>query len=283
MEADPWDEANWIHANPALGSFLSKEALRQEAMEAKGDPTKENSFRQFRLNQRVQQVTRWMPLHIWDASAGMVDPTKLAGRTCFGGLDLASTTDLAAWALLFPGENGEPHEVIWRFYTPEAQVPFLDRHTAGQASVWARQGLLVATPGDWIDYETIHRQIEADKARYRLVQVGYDQKEAAATAQFMQSVGLSIEPVAQGFALSGALKEMMRLTKADLLRNGGHPVARWNADSAEVRQDDQERIKVVKPDRKKSGKRIDGIAALANAIQVWQVWQAEEPKAVNLW
>jgi phage terminase large subunit-like protein len=280
MEADPWDEKNWYHANPALGSFLSLAALREEALDAKNDPTKENSFRQFRLNQRVSQVTRWMPLHIWDAQGNVqtVDPVRLHGRPCYAGLDLASTTDLAAWALFFPAEGDEPHEVLWQFWTPEAQIPFLDKHTAGMASVWRRQGLLNATEGDWIDYEDIHRQITQDHGAYRIVQVGYDQKEATATAQFMQGLGLDIYPVYQGFALSGSLKELMRLTKSERLRHGGHPVARWNADSAEVRQDDQERIKLVKPTRQASGKRIDGIAALANAIKSWRDSAKEEPE-----
>lgn len=46
-DADPWDEANWYHANPALGDFLSLAALREEALEARNDPLKENAFRQF--------------------------------------------------------------------------------------------------------------------------------------------------------------------------------------------------------------------------------------------
>ncbi len=282
MDADPWDEANWYHANPALGQFFSLDSLRQEALEARNDPTRENSFRQFHLNQWVSQVTRWIPLHVWDAEHRLPTEEDLANEPCFAGLDLASTTDLAAWVLLFPHGPNEPLDVLWRFFTPEAQLPFLDRHTGDQASVWARSGLLTVTEGDWIDYDTIHAQIEADKQSFRIVKVGYDQKEATATAQHMQKLGLDIEPVTQGYGLSGALKELMRLIKASQLNHGFHPVARWNADSAEVRRDDLERIKLVKPMRDASGKRIDGLAALANAIHVWQQG-VEEEAVVNLW
>lgn len=271
VSLDPFDERNWKWPNPALDSFLDRSSLRKAATEARNEPEKENGYRQFRCNQRVSQVTRWIPLHLWDASRGLVDPEQLKGRTCFAGLDLASTTDLAAWVLLFPGEPNEPLDVLWRFWTPEAQLPFLDRHTGGQASVWARSGLLETTEGDWIDYDVIHRNIEADKRDYRIVKVGYDQKEATATAQFMQGLGLDIDPVTQGYALSGALKELMRLIKAAQFRHGGHPVARYCVDSAEVRRDDMDRIKVVKPDRHASGKRIDGLAAAGNAIHVWQL------------
>jgi phage terminase large subunit-like protein len=278
------DERNWYWANPALGRFKNVETLRTQALEAQNDPAKENEFRQFQLNQRVSQVTRWMPLHVWDLPANIqtIDESKLAGRTCYAGLDLASTTDLAAWVLLFPPDNDtDAYQLLWRFWVPEERLPELDKHTGGLASVWAKQKLLYATEGDWIDYTgnqfgmsngvpSIHRQIRADKKKFRIRMVGYDKAEAAATAQFMQKIGLKITPVMQGYGLSLALKEMMRLTKSQRWQHGGHPVAQWNADSAETRSNDTGLIKLVKPDRDASGKRVDGIAAAANALWVEQ-------------
>lgn len=278
-DADPFDEKNWYLANPALGTFKTLRAMRTQALEAKNEPAKENAFRQFQLNQRVSQVTRFMPLHLWDATAGIVDEAALAGETCFAGLDLASTTDLAAWVLLFPpaGER-EHYEVLWRFWTPDAQISRLDKYTANQASVWVRDGLLVATDGDWIDYDgAIHPKIASDARTFRIAKVGYDSKEATATAQYMQGLELEIESIYQGFGLSSAIKESMRLTKAKVLHHGGHAVARWNADSVETKQDDQERLKLVKPVRAKTGKRIDGYAALCNAIKTYQL-TIEEPE-----
>lgn len=288
LDVDPWDESNWGHANPALGTFKSLTEMRSMASEARAEPEKENAFRQLQLNQRVAQVTRWMPLHLWDGASGLVVEPDLVGRTCFAGLDLASTTDLAAWVLRFPAEDGKPAAVLWRFWTPEEQVKHLDRYTAGRASTWVKQRMLIATEGNWIDYEgdpttgqsgtglAIHPQIKADHGLYRIVKVGYDEAQATATAQFMQRIGLDIAKVTQGFGVSGALKEIMRMVKHDaaatdghlLLAHGGHPVARWCADSAEVKRDDGDRLKLVKPDREKSGARIDGLAALANAIKV---------------
>jgi phage terminase large subunit-like protein len=82
----PWqDEAWWHYSNPALGSFLSIEALRDEAREARLSPRRQNTFRQFRLNQWVQQVTRWIDLGEWDAGAGLVVEDRLRHRPCFAG------------------------------------------------------------------------------------------------------------------------------------------------------------------------------------------------------
>ena len=53
MDADPWDEANWYLANPALGDFRSLEDMREMAEKAKRMPAAEAAFRNLYLNQRV--------------------------------------------------------------------------------------------------------------------------------------------------------------------------------------------------------------------------------------
>jgi phage terminase large subunit-like protein len=268
-DADIWDERNWKWPNPALDDFLSRQALRDEAKEAREDPTKENSFRQFRGNQHVQQVTRWIPLHVWDQNLGLVVEDQLVGRRCFGGLDLSTTADLTALCWFFPGTK-QPHEALWRFWVPEDVIPHLDRFTAGKASVWVREGVLRTTEGSVIDYDKVHRQIEQDAKKFDVQDIGIDRWNSAATVGKVEKAGINAVLVGQGYAgLSAPMKELMRLLKSQELNHGGNPVARWNADSVEVKQDDAENIKPVKPEREKSGKRIDGIVALVMAIDGW--------------
>lgn len=297
VSTDPWDERNWRWPNPALGTFKRIASMREEAIEARNDPAKENAFRQFELNQRRQQVTRWMTLDRWDACDSSVDEDALAGRRCWAGLDLSATTDLTGWVLIFPPvDDAEPWQILWRAWTPAAMLPLLDRHLGGDASVWARAGHLRITEGDWIDYSgdldtglsahgldgvpvqlAVHPQIRADAERFSITGVGYDPKEAASTAQFMQSIGLEVNPIYQGFGLSSGLKEIMRLVLARQLATGGHPVARWNAESAEIRTDPEERIKLVKPARAAAGARVDLIAALATGLRAMQLAEDTEP------
>lgn len=275
-DADPWDETNWPQSNPALGDFLAVQALRDEAAEARNDPTRENAFRQFRLNQWVQQVTRWMPIHVWDACGGLIVEDQLVGLPCYGGLDLAAVSDLTSLCWFFPADaadsNGQQHSVIWRHFVPEQAVARLDDHTAGQFSIWARDGFVAVTEGDVVDYSVLHDQIEADSARFAPVTIGIDRWNSVATTNWLQANIPNVLPllVSQSYAgMSAPLKEIMRLAKSQKLNHGGNPVARWCFDAVEVRQDPAENIKPVKPERVRSGKRIDAVTAAAMAVDGW--------------
>lgn len=268
-EADPWKEKNWHHANPAIKSgFLSVAQLRSEARTAKQDPEKENAWRQYRLNQWVSQTTRAIALHVWDASAGIVDAIALKGKRCFGGLDLAATSDLAALQLLFPPETpGEPFQVIGHYWSPAAAVPELDKATGGQFSIWARQGFATIVEGEVIDYEQIHERLEADRRTFGLVDLSLDPWNAAATIGWCERHRITAVPVAQTIrALSPPTKELLKLVRTKTLNHGGNPVTRWNVDALELKRDVSDNIRPVKPDRAKSGRRIDGIVALILAL-----------------
>lgn len=275
--ADPFEEENWHHANPALGDFLSIERLRQEARAAQTDLLKENSFRQYRLNQWVQQTTRAIRLEDWDKCGTLLgEPEELLGRPAYLGLDLAATTDLAALKIVFPplpselddDEEATPKlRVLSRYWMPEAMVPILDKKTGGKVSAWVRQGFIKATPGEVIDYEVIHGDIEDLGADYQILDVSLDLWNSTNTVNFLNAQGITAVAVRQTFAaLSPPTKELLRAIKAGELEHNGNPVDRWNVDAVELKRDNSDNVRPVKPDRNKSGKRIDGFVALILAI-----------------
>ncbi len=272
-DADPWDEKNWYYPNPALGDFLNIQTLRDEAAEAQADPTKENAFRQYRLNQWVSQVTRWMPLTLWDAGAGVTpDRSDLLGRDAIGGLDLAATTDLAAFALLFPPEEpGGVFDVQWRFWLMDEQFARLDKKVGGLLTKWEKLGFVKRTSGDVIDYDVIHEDIEKDAADFNLQSIRVDRWNSTATISHFEKVGIEAHTVGAGFGeFSPGMKELFKIVKEKRLQHGGNPVARWNVSSLEVKIDPNEYIKPVKiKDRGATSARIDGVVALIYAVGEW--------------
>lgn len=278
-DADPFDENNWGYANPALGEFLSISALRDEALEAKNDPTKENAWRQFRLAQWVRQAHRWMPMHLYNACPGepWLNPDyrrkELTGRVAWAGFDLAAKFDLSAWCLLVPEGSGV--HAMWRFWLPESGLTFLDKHNEGKFSRWAKQGWLTVTEGDVVDYDRIYSDIEQDARDFEIRAADADQWSMAPVIQEIEKrTGVwEVDAYNNTYQrMSPGMTELMALVKTERFWHHNNPIAKFCFDAVEVRKApyDPELIRPDKPERDRSGKRIDAVPAAAMAVNAWK-------------
>lgn len=261
---DRWDDpATWRKANPSLGVTVTEEYLAQEAEKARHSPAYQNTFRRLYLNQWTQQETRWLDLDRWDASAGVVDPGALVGQECYGGLDLSTTTDLTAFALLFPQRDGS-YMVLPEFWVPGDTAARADKRDRVPYTAWARDGYLHLTPGNVVDYQAVAARIKELSGRYRIREIAYDRWNASALVQQLQEDGATMVPTGMGFAsMSAPAKELEALMLQKKLHHGGHPVLRWCAANVAVEMDAAGNIK---PSKAKSTERIDGIVATILAL-----------------
>jgi phage terminase large subunit-like protein len=263
-DADWEDEANWYHANPALGDFLNINTLRSEAREAALKPQAQNAFRQYRLNQWVSQSSRWLDMRLWSAN-NLGALGNMTGRKCYGGLDLSSTSDFTAWVLVFPRDDGGL-DVLPRIWVPRGVMEQRHHRMHSQFEVWERTGVITVTQGDTIDYDAIEKQIAADATQFVIGGVGYDPWNASSVVAHVEDGGLACVKIPQtAQRLNGPSKEIERLLGRHSLNHAGHPALAWMADNVQVLQDAEGNIK---PSKKKSADRIDGIAALVNAVFV---------------
>lgn len=260
---DPFAEETWRKANPGFGISPTRAFLAKEAAKAKDSPADLSKFLRLHLGIRTKQVTRYLELGPWDDTAGLVDESRLAGRACHGGLDLASVNDLTAVCWDFP--DGDRHEVLWRFWLPEDRLDDLDKRTAKQGSVWVKNGFLTLTPGNVIDNDFIVDQVLKDADKFDVQTIGFDRWGATDVVRRLGDEGLTCVPVGQGFAsLSAPLKEMLRLVLSRRYVHGGNPVMRWMVDNLAVRMDPSGN---VKPDKERAADKIDGVAAAVVALK----------------
>jgi phage terminase large subunit-like protein len=258
-DADWSDEKIWQECNPGLGNFRSLDEMRSLCAKAKQTPALENTFRRLYLCQWTQQETRWMPIDAWDATAGEVIEDDLVGEVCYAGLDLASTSDIAALVLVCPDADGFM-DVLPFFWIPEGDMPARIRKDRVPYDVWIKQGLVKATPGNIIDYRTIKNDIMELQKRFNIQEVGYDRWNATQLVTELTDEAFNMIPIGQGFAsMSAPTGELMRMTLAKKIRHGGNPVLRWMANNMMVRQDPAGNLK---PDKEKSTQKIDGMVAL---------------------
>lgn len=265
-EEDDWtSEATWRKANPSLGETIGLDFLRQECRKAQEIPAYENTFRRLYLNQWTRQESRYIPMHRWDECDAPVDPDALIGRRCYGGLDLASTTDVAAFVLVFPPEeDGGAYQVLPFFWVPEEGMLERSRRDRVPYDLWVRAGLIEATPGNVIDYGAILATIDRLAIKYDIAEIAFDRWGATRIVQDLEDRGMTVAQFGQGFAsMSPPTKELLNLVLAGKLAHGGNPVLRWMADNMVVRQDPAGN---VKPDKSKSTEKIDGMVALIMAL-----------------
>lgn len=257
--------AVWLKANPGLGRILPEKYLRERVAEAEGIPASENTVRRLNFCEWTEQATRAIQMDQWDQGDAFVDPAALAGRSCYGGLDLAKVSDLSAFVLLFPPEDeAEAWKVLCWFWVPEEDIRGRVQRDHVPYDVWQRDGFLAATSGNTTDYAFIQAKILELASRYRILEIAFDRTFAGEIVQALSSEGLTMVEFGQGFlSMAQPTAELLRLVKAGKLAHGGNPVLRWNASNLAVRLDPAGNMK---PDKDRSVEKIDGIVALCNAL-----------------
>ena len=269
---DDWsDEANWIKANPLLGVSKKIDSMRESAAEAEAKPAELNHFLRWHLNLWVQAVIRWVnPLHWRACGQYPVDADALAGRPCYGGLDLSDSFDLTAFALVFPPdvreaseEPEEPYQALIWFWLPEENLLERVRKDQVPYDVWVREGYITLTPGNVVDYDFILEKIETLMETYQVEEIGFDRWGKALVMTRLQNLAGNddfVVPIGQGFAsMSPPMKELEGKIAGKGLAHGNNPVLNWMADNIVARMDPAGNIK---PDKSASRERIDGMLAL---------------------
>lgn len=262
-EGEDWqDEETWEKANPALGHFLLKSFLRSEFAKAKQSPGRENTFRNLYLDEWTHQVTRYIPMDAWHASAGLVVEEDLARKTCHGGLDVGSSMELASFVMAFPNEDRV--ETVCRFWMPGEDIEDKEIRDRLPYRTWAKEGWLTLTPGRVIDYPAIRAGILEDAERFDLQSVAFRRAGAVQLVGDLEDHGLDLIPItATASGMDQATRDLLELVLAGRLTHGGNPILDEMADAMTVKV---EVDGLIKPDQKNSGMLIPGMLALIRAL-----------------
>lgn len=267
-DADIFDEKNWYIANPSLGVTIDIESVRQEAIGAKNDLAKEKLFRWLRLNQWVAvKKIGWLPLTLWDTTVAKWNPSELIGKKCYLGLDLSSTIDLTAAALLFPPQEGiDDWRAIFEAWIPDEKMKERIKRDGVAYDNWVKQKYLHTTPGNAVDYDFVEARIKALAKQYNVEYLCTDPWNSRMLTQRLGKAEIESLEVSQTIAgMSPGMKELERLMRIGQLTHEANPVARWCFGNVIIVIDGNENIK---PMKNKSKDRIDVIVALINAMNI---------------
>jgi len=262
-DADPFDPANWPLANPALGKFRSAREMQEEATRAQRMPTFEPPFRNLYLNQRVDAEPKAINPAEWEACGGEVDLAALAGRPCYGGLDLSSTRDLSALALYFPEDEGA---LVLHCWCPKDNMGEREETDRVPYRTWAKQGLIEPTPGKAIDKHFIAARLAELTNRFDVRGIAFDRWGMQDLKAILNREGIALPLVewGQGFVSMGpAVDAFETAMLSGKLKHGLNPVLRWSAGNLVYEMDP---AGLRKPSKNRSIDRIDPMAATIMAM-----------------
>lgn len=274
--AERWDDPEvWQIANPGLGISVSFEYLEEKAKKAKRSERVRLAFLRLHLNVRTSTVSRWLDLTTYDRSVAHVAPTlgELRGLVAYAGLDLSSSLDLSALALVVPRWVPDPKdagfeieilEVILRAWTPIDRLKKRPPAERELFSRWIREGWLLPCPGETIDYDMIETEAGELADHFSIERLSFDRWGSKQMVNHLREGGLKVVELGQGFAgISPAMKETERIVHEHRFRTGGNPLLRYAFENLAVETDAAGN---VKPNRAKSSGRVDPAVAVVMAI-----------------
>lgn len=265
---DIFDEKVWPKANPLwdVNEHL-REAIRNEAAEAKHIPSKLAEFSIKRANRPASAAEGHYDLNKWKKCSGAVDLSWLEGKECTAGIDLASTADMTVLRITWKVE-GVFYTHAWRWVPKHAVAQRTLRGTVPYAS-WVAQGLLIQTEGDVADYVQIEREMAEQLARFRPKKVGFDKWNALGLVNQLTErdiEGVEFMEFIQGpRSYHPAIQALDVAYGAGKLAHGGDPILTWCASNVVMKTDDNMN---KAPSRRRSPEKIDDLCALLMSIGV---------------
>ena len=268
---DDWtSEDVWRRANPNLGVSVSLDYLKRECKRAIETPTYQNTFKRLHLNIKTTNDSVFLDMSKWDALPKAPPLESLYGKRCFGSYDLSTTTDITAFVLVFPpSEAGGIWHRLPFFWVPRENADLRERRDRVPYMTWIERGFITATDGNTVDYDIVRRDINELSKKFNIHLIARDRWNATQITTQLAGDGLSVIDFGQGFAsMSAPTKHLEALVMSGKLSNDGNPVLRWMASNTAVEMDAAGNLK---PSKKKSTDRIDGLVSLIMSLGIAMV------------
>lgn len=265
----------WEKANPNFNITVVPSTFKTFYEDALLSPTKLRNFKTKFLNIWVTSGSRWSNMEKWLSNKNYKDQSYFIkkGIPCYGALDLASVSDFAAWTLDYLYEG--VHYLYHKFWIPESKIDLLEVQLKVPIRDWVDEGLIIATPGPVIDYSMIAEHIEDVYASSNLRYIAGDPWHLRDLSNYMQPWWEDVVfSFSQGYR--GMSPPIKNFEKEYLLGKvaSSNSVIDWMMDSVDSKTDNNDNIKLIKPNRDRSSKRIDGVITMVMAIDTANTHEA---------
>lgn len=273
-EAEIWqEETSWEKSNPSIRYGVKKIGkLRRDVEAAKHDKATRIHLLTKDFNVPQSNAQSWLMLEDYDYDTAPVAWEDFRGAFVLGAVDLAATTDLANAKILVMRPGDKRKYILSHYFIPEVKPKDSDDKAAGaQYLEWAKQGLVTIHEGNEIDITDVadwfYRQYKA--FGFKPYKIGYDQRYAKTFIERCEEYGFETEMLAQGRALSNAMKLTEAELKSRSINYDGNAVDKWCLQNCCCEVDNVGNIQPVKA-RGQRAKRIDGTVTLIMLYEMYR-------------
>ena len=274
-DIDKWSDINELRkSNPNLGTSVSTDYMLEEIAVAEGSLSKKAEFMCKYCCIKQNSSLAWLPAQTINAISGeAIDMESLRGSYCVAGLDLSQTTDLTAACAVIE-KNGRLN-IIAHFWMPAEKIDEATERDAVPYWTYVKRGFLSLSGDNFVDYHDCYNwftDLIREQEIYPL-KVGYDRYSSQYLVKDLEAAGFQCDDVFQGDNLWPVLQEMEGLIKDKQLYIGDNDLLKMHLLNAAVKiSTERGRGRLVKIN---PTARIDGVAALADALCVRQKWHGE--------
>ena len=259
--------------NPLWGVSLNPASLDEEIIEARKSESKLNEYLRTRLNIWSRAAGNLISVEAWNACEDRkLDLDAFKGFPLFVGIDLASRSDLNAAAYLTVVDGCV--YTTGDYWLPEKAQRMDDDRFADAFLKWHDEKWLTLTPGGFIDYRVILKQILAKLEGHRVIGVGLDDYQANLMGKEIEEAGYTvfIVPKRAKYLTQSTEDLIARVNDPKLLQHDGNPISAWCAGNVVGHWDANDNV-LPKKEKPGSKANIDGMDALiiGNALRIdWE-------------
>jgi len=274
-DIDKWSDINELRkSNPNLGTSVSTDYMLEEIAVAEGSLSKKAEFMCKYCCIKQNSSLAWLPAQTINAISGeAIDMESLRGSYCVCGIDLSQTTDLTAAVAVV--EKAGRLNVLAHFWMPSEKIE--TREAEDNVPYWqfVKRGFLSLCGENFVDYHGVYEWMQSLITDYELypLKVGYDRYSSQYLIKDLENTGYQCDDVYQGDNLWPVLQEMEGLIKDGAIYIGDNDLLKSHLLNAAIKMSiERGRGRLVKINQRA---RIDGVAALADAMTVRQKWYSE--------
>lgn len=271
-----WNDINELQkSNPNMGTSVSVDYMLEEIAIAEGSLSRKSEFICKICNIKQNSSLAWLPAEAVEGIAGPeITPEDFRNSYATAGIDLSQTTDLSSACLCI--ERDGIINVISHFWLPEERIDEAIARDGVPYNIYLQRGLLTVSGANFVDYRDIYNWFVSMVEDYQIypLKVGYDRYSAQYLVDDMsKNYGFHMDPVYQGENLWPVLQETEGLIKDRKLNIGNNDLLKAHLLNSAIKMSTERgRGKLVKIS---PTARIDGTAALVDALTVRQKWYGE--------